>query len=98
MFLWQLPHFLAIAWMYREDYARAGIRMLPVVEPMTTSEMGMSRIGLCALPSTAVSRQRAVIVRHFAAPRISDYLRITVGTDGQIDRLLSELSEILRGP
>ena len=33
LFLWQFPHFLAIAWMYRDDYARAGIRMLPVVEP-----------------------------------------------------------------
>jgi protoheme IX farnesyltransferase len=33
MFLWQLPHFLAIAWMYREDYARAGLPMLPVVDP-----------------------------------------------------------------
>src|SRR5437868_3608889 len=33
LFLWQFPHFLAIAWMYREDYGRAGIRMLPVVEP-----------------------------------------------------------------
>jgi heme o synthase len=33
MFLWQLPHFLAIAWMYREDYARAGYPMLPVLEP-----------------------------------------------------------------
>lgn len=33
LFLWQFPHFLAIAWMYREDYARARIRMLPVVEP-----------------------------------------------------------------
>lgn len=33
LFLWQFPHFYAIAWMYREDYARAGIRMLPVVEP-----------------------------------------------------------------
>ena len=32
LFLWQLPHFLAIAWMYRDDYARAGIQMLPVVE------------------------------------------------------------------
>ncbi|HEX8097476.1 MAG TPA: UbiA family prenyltransferase, partial [Pyrinomonadaceae bacterium] len=30
---WQFPHFLAIAWMYREDYERAGILMLPVVEP-----------------------------------------------------------------
>jgi heme o synthase len=33
IFLWQFPHFYAIAWMYREDYQRAGIRMLPVVEP-----------------------------------------------------------------
>jgi protoheme IX farnesyltransferase len=33
VFLWQFPHFLSIAWMYREDYGRAGIRMLPVVEP-----------------------------------------------------------------
>jgi protoheme IX farnesyltransferase len=33
LFLWQFPHFLAIAWMYREDYRRAGILMLPVVEP-----------------------------------------------------------------
>ncbi|MFN3322007.1 MAG: heme o synthase [Bryobacteraceae bacterium] len=33
LFIWQFPHFYAIAWMYREDYARAGIRMLPVVEP-----------------------------------------------------------------
>ena len=33
MFLWQLPHFLAIAWMYREDYARARLPMLPVVDP-----------------------------------------------------------------
>lgn len=30
--LWQFPHFFAIAWMYREDYARAGIKMLPVVD------------------------------------------------------------------
>ena len=33
LFLWQFPHFLAIAWMYRDDYASAGIKMLPVVEP-----------------------------------------------------------------
>jgi protoheme IX farnesyltransferase len=33
LFLWQFPHFLAIAWMYREDYGKAGILMLPVVEP-----------------------------------------------------------------
>jgi heme o synthase len=33
VFLWQMPHFLAIAWLCREDYARAGLPMLPVVEP-----------------------------------------------------------------
>lgn len=33
LFLWQLPHFYAIAWMYRDDYARAGLPMLPVVDP-----------------------------------------------------------------
>jgi protoheme IX farnesyltransferase len=33
LFIWQFPHFYAIALMYREDYARGGIRMLPVVHP-----------------------------------------------------------------
>jgi protoheme IX farnesyltransferase len=33
VFLWQIPHFMAIAWMYRDDYARAGFPMLPVLEP-----------------------------------------------------------------
>ncbi len=32
MFVWQLPHFLAIGWMYREDYARGGYRVLPALE------------------------------------------------------------------
>ncbi len=43
LFLWQLPHFLAIAWMYREDYARAGFPMLPVVDPegISTARMIM---------------------------------------------------------
>ena len=42
LFLWQVPHFLAIAWMYRDDYARAGLRMLPVIDPdgrMTARQM-----------------------------------------------------------
>jgi protoheme IX farnesyltransferase len=37
LFLWQFPHFYAIAWMYRDDYAKAGIQMLPVVEPSYVS-------------------------------------------------------------
>jgi protoheme IX farnesyltransferase len=33
LFLWQFPHFYSIAWLYREDYGRAGIKMLPVIDP-----------------------------------------------------------------
>ncbi len=33
VFLWQIPHFMAIAWMYRDDYAKAGFPMLPVIDP-----------------------------------------------------------------
>jgi protoheme IX farnesyltransferase len=33
LFFWQFPHFFSIAWLYRDDYARGGIQMLPVVEP-----------------------------------------------------------------
>ncbi|MDP3854139.1 histidinol-phosphate transaminase [Phenylobacterium sp.] len=43
----------------------------------------------------AALRERAVLVRHFAAPRIADHLRITVGTDAQTERLLSVLSRLL---
>jgi protoheme IX farnesyltransferase len=39
LFLWQFPHFLAIAWMYREDYGRAGLKMLPANDPQGTSTM-----------------------------------------------------------
>ena len=33
LFLWQFPHFFAIAWLYKEQYAKAGILMLPVIDP-----------------------------------------------------------------
>jgi protoheme IX farnesyltransferase len=33
IFCWQMPHFFALAWLHREDYARAGMRVLPVIEP-----------------------------------------------------------------
>jgi protoheme IX farnesyltransferase len=47
LFVWQFPHFDAIAWMYREDYARGSIRMLPVVEP--DGESTARRIVVCSL-------------------------------------------------
>jgi protoheme IX farnesyltransferase len=59
LFLWQFPHFYAIAWMYRDDYARAGIRMLPVVEPdgRSTSRQivvyGLALIPVSIVPTLA---------------------------------------------
>jgi protoheme IX farnesyltransferase len=47
VFLWQLPHFLAIAWIYRDDYARAGFLMLPVIEPDGRST-GRQAVFYCA--------------------------------------------------
>jgi len=42
---WQIPHFMAIAWIYRDEYARAGFKMLPVVDPdgRRTGEQSVSR-------------------------------------------------------
>ncbi len=47
LFVWQLPHFLAIAWLYREDYARGGQIMLPVVDPTGARTAG--QVLLCTL-------------------------------------------------
>ena len=47
LFVWQFPHFYAIAWMYREDYARGGIRMLPVIEP--DGESTARRVVACSI-------------------------------------------------
>lgn len=49
LYLWQLPHTLAIARLYREDYARAGIRLLPVVDPEGTSTERQIVTGCLAL-------------------------------------------------
>jgi protoheme IX farnesyltransferase len=49
LFFWQLPHFLAIAWLCREDYGRAGFPMLPVTDPdgrSTARQMILYSLGL----------------------------------------------------
>jgi heme o synthase len=67
LFLWQFPHFYAIAWMYREDYARAGILMLPVVDREGTRTF--RQIILTAVALVGVSLLPAVMglagVRYF---------------------------------
>lgn len=59
LFFWQFPHFLAISWMYREDYARAGILMLPVVDP--EGKRTFRQILLAASALVAVSVLPAVV-------------------------------------
>lgn len=49
LFVWQHPHFYAIAWMYKEDYARGGLKMLPVVEPDGKSTFRQINLYLVAL-------------------------------------------------
>lgn len=49
LFLWQLPHFLAIAWLYREQYARAGMALLPVIDPSGGSTFRQALLGCLAL-------------------------------------------------
>jgi heme o synthase len=52
LFVWQFPHFHAISWMYREDYARAGIMMLPVVDKdgtRTFRQIILYAVGLVAI-------------------------------------------------
>lgn len=49
MFVWQVPHFLAIAWLYREDYARANLAMLPVIDPSGLRTFRQTLIGCLLL-------------------------------------------------
>lgn len=51
LFLWQFPHFMAIAWLYRQDYADGGLKMIPVTDP-TGWKTGLTAIGysLALLP------------------------------------------------
>lgn len=51
MFVWQVPHFLAIAWLYRDEYAKANLAMLPVIDPTGTRTFRQTLIGcLLMLP------------------------------------------------
>lgn len=59
LFFWQMPHFLAIAWLCRDDYARAGFPMLPVLEP-DGRQTGRQAV-LYALPLIPVSLLPAVL-------------------------------------
>lgn len=54
MFLWQMPHFLALSWLYREDYGRAGIKMLAVRDPSGRVTFAQSLLYAAALVPVAL--------------------------------------------
>jgi protoheme IX farnesyltransferase len=54
LFLWQFPHFMAIAWLYRKDYAQGGHRMLPVVDPSGLRSGALAVTGAALLVSVSL--------------------------------------------
>ncbi len=55
VYLWQFPHFMAIAWLYRDDYRAAGIQVTPVVEPTgRRAAVQAISLSLCLIPVTLV--------------------------------------------
>jgi protoheme IX farnesyltransferase len=70
VFFWQIPHFLAIAWMYREDYARAGLKMLPVVDAdgaITARQMLLYALALIPVSLLPVILDGASLMYAFGA-------------------------------
>lgn len=68
MFVWQIPHFLAIAWLYRDDYAKGGYAVMPVLDE--TGERTSLTILLWSILFVPVSMSPAMLIRHQAGPGV----------------------------
>ncbi len=77
----------------RERLSRALVELGYDVLPSASNFVLARRPGEDQAPVQARLRERGVLVRHFPTPQLQDALRITVGTDGEIDRLLAELAD-----
>lgn len=97
LFLWQFPHFYSIAWMYKEDYARAGIRMLPVVEPDCRSTArqivlyGLALVPVSLAPSVLGMTGRLYLVGALALGLWFFYSGVRVAVDRTARRARSVL-------
>jgi len=76
LFLWQFPHFMAIAWMYREDYARAGYRVLPIGTEKTRFMGWQSVLPALALVSVAFA---PMVLRHANPVFVTGTLLLSLG-------------------
>jgi protoheme IX farnesyltransferase len=99
VFLWQLPHFLAIAWIYRDDYARAGFPMLPVLEPDGRSTARQAVIyALALLPlslaPTLVGMTGAI---YFAAALVLTLLFVTLALKFWMTRTVADARRLFLG-
>jgi protoheme IX farnesyltransferase len=98
LFLWQVPHFLAIAWIYRDEYARAGLRMLPVLDKSgrrTGLQMTVYCVALLAVSLQPVLLGRAGVLYLAGAILLGlTFLGSAVGF--QRTQSLSEARRVLR--
>ncbi len=97
VFFWQIPHFLAIAWMYRDDYARAGLKMLPTSDrdgAMTSRQMMLYCIALLPISMLPVFWGDSSIMYGFGAVGMgvfflrSAWCFALVPTDGNARKVL----------
>ena len=97
LFLWQFPHFYSIAWMYKDDYARAGIQMLPVVEPDCRSTARQIVIyGLTLIPVSVVPSMLGMTGRiYFIGALILGLVYLYSGIRVALDRTLARARAVL---
>ena len=97
LFLWQFPHFYSIAWMYKEDYARAGIRMLPVVDPDCRSTARQIVLyGIALIPVSLVPGMLGMTGRiYFVGALILGLLYLYSGVRVALDRTLVRARAVL---
>ncbi|MEO8596771.1 MAG: heme o synthase [Candidatus Solibacter sp.] len=92
LFLWQFPHFYSIAWMYKDDYARAGIQMLPVVEPDCRSTArqiviyGFTLIPVSIIPSMLGMTGRIYLIGALILGLVYLYSGVRVARDRTLQR------------
>ncbi|HWC96689.1 MAG TPA: heme o synthase [Candidatus Sulfopaludibacter sp.] len=97
LFLWQFPHFYSIAWMYKDDYARAGIQMLPVVEPDCRSTArqivlyGIALIPVSLIPAALGMSGRLYLIGALLLGLWFLYSGVRVALEGTLARARSVL-------
>ena len=97
LFLWQFPHFYSIAWMYKEDYARAGIQMLPVVDPDGRSTARQIVLyGIALIPVSLVPGMLGMTGRiYFVGALILGLLYLYSGVRVALERTLVRARAVL---